>query len=514
MPIASHSDKDGVQPADKALRESEGRFRMIADNISQLAWTCDRLGAVTWYNKRWLEYTGLSFDDMKGWNWSRVQHPDHLARVVARVTQSAQTGEPWEDTFPLLGKDGTYRWFLSRALPIRDDEGEIVCWFGTNTDVDDQVRAEEALRESARRKDEFLAMLAHELRNPLAAISNAVQILLRAERNASTVVRSASRILERQVSHMVRQVDDLLDVSRISQGKIELRPEQTELASIVHHAVDTIRPLYESLGHELSVTLPPEPIYLQADPMRLTQVVANLLNNACKFTDRGGRISLAAERQGEQAVIRIRDTGIGIAAEQLERIFELFEQVDHSLERARDGLGLGLPLARSLVNQHHGNIEAHSAGLGQGSEFIVRLPLLSEAAVSAPVASPTVVQPVPMRFRRILVVDDNPDSAATLAMLLNLTGHEVEIAHDGLEAIDRMASFRADVVLLDIGMPRLNGYDTARRIRTQHKRKDLMLVALTGWGQEEDRRRCEAAGFDAHLIKPVSLAALTKLLAC
>lgn len=377
-------------------------------------------------------------------------------------------------------------------------------------DVTERTRAEQALREADRRKDEFLAMLAHELRNPLAAIRNAVQILLRKEGDPKTV-RSAGEILDRQVEHMVRQVDDLLDVSRISRGKIELRKEQVELTSVVKHAVETIRPLCDRLNHELITTLPFNRLYVAGDPVRLAQVVGNLLNNACKFTDKGGRIWLTVDEVGDQAVIRVRDTGIGLAADQLSRIFELFAQVDNSLERARDGLGLGLTLVKKLVEMHNGAVEAHSDGPGKGSEFIVRLPLLRDTPL-APTRQPENGEVKSTRSQRILVVDDNRDSANSLAMLLTVLGHTVDTAHDGIEAVEKAATFRGDVILLDIGMPRLNGYEAARRIREQ-RQKGLRLVALTGWGQEEDRRRSEEAGFDAHLVKPVELDELTKLLA-
>jgi PAS domain S-box-containing protein len=511
--VGSLTDIDDQKRGHARLQESEKRFRMVADNMAQLAWTCDTLGNVTWYNRRWLEYTGLSFEEMKGWDWSKVQHPDHLARVVARVKHSADTGEPWEDTFPLRGKDGVYRWFLSRALPIQDEAGRVVSWFGTNTDIDEQVQAEESLRQAHRRKDEYLAMLAHELRNPLAAVSNAIGVLQQSDTDPASA-RSATLILARQARHMVRQVDDLLDVSRISRGAIELRRERIELAQVVNQAVETVRPICENLQHELTVTLPPRPIAVHGDPVRLAQVVGNLLNNACKFTDRGGRIRLAIEEDGEQAVIRVRDTGIGIAAGELSRIFEIFAQVDTSLERSREGLGLGLALVKSLVEMHGGSVEAKSAGIGQGSEFVVRLPL----APGLPSAPPPAARPVPSSdkppataCRRVLVVDDNRDAAKSLAMLLKLMGHQVDTAHDGLEGVARAATFRADIILLDIGMPGLNGYEAARRIRQQNGHPAPKLVALTGWGQEEDRRRSAEAGFDAHLVKPVDVAALTRL---
>jgi signal transduction histidine kinase len=374
----------------------------------------------------------------------------------------------------------------------------------------ERVRAVEALRDSNQRKDEFLAMLAHELRNPLAAIHGAGQILQRTDGDAQTH-RSAAEILNRQVGHMVRQVDDLLDVSRISRGQIELRKEHAELAPVVNHAVEASFPLRESLGHELTVTLPPTSMYVHGDPIRLAQVVGNLMNNACKFTDKRGRIWLTVEQEGAQAVIRVRDTGIGIAAAELPRIFDMFSQVDRSLERARDGLGLGLTLVKNLVEMHDGTVEAKSAGPGRGSEFVVRLPLLSGPPAAQP-REPAGVEPVAVVPRRVLVVDDNRDVANCVAMMLKVLGYEVDIAHDGLEAVERALMSQADVILLDIGMPQLNGYEAARRIRAQ-RQEGLMLVALTGWGREEDRRLAEEAGFDAHLVKPVSLTALSKLLA-
>jgi PAS domain S-box-containing protein len=496
--------------AEQALRESEERFRMLADNMAQLAWTCDKLGNATWYNRRWLEYTGQTFDDMRDWGWTKCHHPDHVDRVVASVTRSRETGEVWEDTFPLRGKDGQYRWFLSRAVPIRDTDGSILRWFGTNTDVTDQLAAEEALREADRRKNEFLAMLAHELRNPLAPIRNAVQILRLA--GGDEPIRSVCDTMERQVNQLVRMVDDLLDVNRISRGKIELRIGRTELAPIVHHAVESVRPIIENKGHDLSVTMPSHPVYLDADPARMAQVLGNLLNNACKFTPNGGRITLDAEQQADHVVIRVRDNGIGIAGDQLARIFEMFTQVDTSLERSVSGLGIGLTLVKKLVEMHNGTVEAHSDGIAQGSEFVVRLPI-SIAAPDPHTAVPLVSETVTTIPRRILVVDDNRDSAKTLAMLLKLTGHQTHIAFDGLEAIAAAESIRPDVVLLDIGLPKLNGYEAAITIREQPWGKDMRLVAVTGWGQDDDRQKSKDAGFDAHVVKPIEHAVLTKLLA-
>ena len=323
-------------------------------------------------------------------------------------------------------------------------------------------------------------------------------------------VQAASEMLERQVGQMARLVDDLLDMSRITRGKIELRPERIELAPIVLQAVEASRALYRNMGHELSVALPSEPVYLDADPTRLTQVIGNLLNNACKFTDKGGRVWLTIERAGTQAAIRVRDTGIGIAADQLPRLFDMFTQVDTSLERSRDGLGIGLTLVKTLVEMQGGTVEAHSEGLGQGSEFVVRLPT---AAAMDRRSQPAAAALATMARGRILVVDDNEDGAESLSMMLELAGHETHTAHDGLEAIEATERLRPDVVLLDIGLPRMNGFEVCRRLRQQPWGRQLILVALTGWGQDEDRRKSKEAGFDAHVVKPVDPDALMKLLA-
>ncbi len=500
-----------LRASEERLRESELRFRMVADGIAQLAWTCDMLGNVTWYNQRWLDYTGLNFEAMKGWGWSKVHHPDHLDRVVARVKRSAETGEPWEDTFPLRGKDGEYRWFLSRAVPIRDATGNIIRWFGTNTDITEQRQAEVALEEADRRKNEFLAMLAHELRNPLAPIRNAVQVL-RLTGVHDEAIASASAMMERQVGQMVRLVDDLLDVSRISRGRIELRRGRLELASAIHHAVEAAKPLVQSMAHDLTIILPSTPIYLHADPTRLAQVVGNLLNNACKFTGRGGQISLTVEQVDGQAVVRVRDSGIGIAADQLPRLFDMFMQVDTSLERSVSGLGLGLTLVKNLVEMHNGTVEVYSDGIGNGSEFVVRLPIMAEAPKPS-LPEPPSSESSRTTARRILIVDDNRDSAESLAMLLKLTKNETRTAYDGLQAVEAAATWGPDLILLDIGLPKLNGYEACRRIREQPWGRGMILVALTGWGQEEDRQQSREAGFNGHLVKPVDLAALTKLLA-
>ena len=311
---------------------------------------------------------------------------------------------------------------------------------------------------------------------------------------------------------MVRLVDDLLDVSRISRGKIDLHRERVELASIIHQAVETSRPAIESGQHQLTVSLPSQPVYLNADPVRLTQVFSNLLNNASKYSERKGRISLTVERKSSEVTVSVKDTGVGIPPDMLPKIFELFTQVDTSLERSQGGLGIGLTLVERLVVMHGGSVSARSEGPGHGSEFLVRLPIIIEPVNVPPTPVPIVSESTPKSSRRILVVDDNRDSAITLAMLLKLTGHETQMAHDGLAAVEAATTFRPDVVLLDIGLPKLNGYEVARKIREQPWGKKMVLVALTGWGQEDDRRKSSEAGFNGHMVKPVDHTALTKLL--
>jgi signal transduction histidine kinase len=398
-------------------------------------------------------------------------------------------------------------------------------------DLAERMRLEQALRDADSRKDEFLAILAHELRNPLAPIRSAVEIMgRRASDDPQTVW--CHGVIERQIEHLTRLVDDLLDVSRITRGKINLELRPTDVATIVARAVETNRPLIDSRKHDLSVQLPGEKLEVEGDITRLAQVVGNLLNNASKYTPEGGRIALSVDTEAalearaaddgsaagaaaaERIVIRVRDTGIGIPARMLPQVFDLFTQMDHSVEHSQGGLGIGLGLVRLLTEMHGGTVEAHSEGPGQGSEFVVRLPLLHRLAPDAPASATAPVPPVgTAMYRRILVVDDNLDAAETLAAILRLGGSEVTTAHDGLEALAIAERFLPELVLLDIGMPRLNGYDAARRIRAAPWGRNMVLVAQTGWGQEEDRRRTRDAGFDGHLTKPVDHAKLAQLLA-
>ena len=375
---------------------------------------------------------------------------------------------------------------------------------------DELQRVNAVLSETDRRKDEFLAVLAHELRNPLAPIRTAIQYL-RLKGPPDAALQNARDIIDRQVKHLIRLVDDLLDISRISSGKISLQKERVSLALIVTDAIEASRPLIESENHQLTVTLPAAPVYLDADLTRLAQVLQNLLNNAARYTPPGGKIALHAEFDGQQVVIRVSDTGIGIPRDMLAHVFDLFTQVDRSIERSTGGLGIGLTLVQRLVELHGGNVEAHSDGPDQGSEFVVRLPAFVHASESSSAVGRD--EAVPSARLRILVVDDNVDAADTLAEMLRTAGHDVHTEYDGTAAIRALQSHRADVVLLDIGLPKLNGYDAAREIRAIDPQKPVVLVAVTGWGQDEDRRRSRLAGFDHHLVKPVDPKLLDRILA-
>jgi signal transduction histidine kinase/DNA-binding response OmpR family regulator len=376
----------------------------------------------------------------------------------------------------------------------------------------DNARLYQEVQEADRRKNEFLAMLAHELRNPLAPIRSAVQIL-RLVGSTDPKVRWSQDVIDRQVQQMARLVDDLLDVSRITRGQITLQTEPLDLSAIVSRALEISQPLLDQRRHELTVSLPREGLRVEADPTRLAQVVANLLNNAAKFTPEGGRIGLSATREKDEVVLRVRDSGMGIPADMLASIFDLFTQVDLSLDRSQGGLGIGLTLVRRLVELHKGTVQAFSAGPNQGSEFVVRLPALAEVRSQDHSANGSARSPEPCPPRRIVVVDDNVDGAESLAIVLRLSGHEVRCAHNGPEALEVADGFRPEVMLLDIGLPGMDGYEVARQVQQRPGLEEVLLVALTGYGRDEDRQRAEEAGFDVHLVKPVHADDLPAVLA-
>ena len=632
------------------LKAQERQFHTLSESISQLAWMANSDGHIFWYNRRWYEYTGTTLEQMEGWGWQSSHDPNELPKVLERWSASIATGTPFEMTFPLKRHDGQFRTFLTRVEPVKDEEGRVVRWFGTNTDITEQKKAEAAMRiseiryrrlfeaardgvlildgrtgqitdanpymmevlgrthadvlgrelweigvftdatesravmaelqtrgyvryddlplesksgqrrevevvanvyqengqrviqcnirditerkklqdelkgsadelqkfanalsESDRRKNEFIATLAHELRNPLAPIRNGLQLIKLSGANGT--VERARSMMERQVTQLVRLVDDLLDVSRITRGKIELRRERVGMQAVIDAAVETSHPLIEQAGHELVVTVPDEPIFVDGDATRLAQVVLNLLTNSAKYTHRGGHIRLTVRRDGEAVAVSVADDGIGIPPAMLDKVFVMFAQVDRTLEKTTGGLGIGLSLVKGLVEMHGGTIEARSEGEGKGSEFVVRLPVAVPVADGPDATNGQADEVVPSGRRRVLVVDDNADAADSLGQLLEMLGNEVRTAYDGEAGVGQATEFRPDVVLMDIGMPKLNGYEACRRIREQPWAADMVLVALTGWGQEDDRQKSADAGFDHHLVKPVDPQALMKMLA-
>jgi len=502
----------------QAILENERRLRFIMDSMPQKVFTATASGDVDYFNPVWSDFTGLTFDEIKNWGWTQLIHPDDVEQNVLLWKQAVATGEPFEFEHRFRAANGEYRWHVSRATALKDDAGQILMWVGANTDMHEQRKIQDELREVAarlseadRRKDEFLAILAHELRNPLAPIRNGLKVI-GLSRNNQEAIENARIMMERQLGQMVRLVDDLLDVSRISRGRLELRKERLELTTVLNSAIETSRPLIEASGHQLTVAFPSEPVYVDADLVRLAQVFANLLNNAAKYSERGGHITLAAARRDDQVVVSVRDTGVGIPANMLPRIFDLFIQVDRSLEKSQGGLGIGLSLVQRLVEMHDGTVEAQSEGHGLGSEFIVTLPVVAIAPEDADLLVGPGEIVSPLTRRRILVADDNVDSANSLAMLLELFGNHVQTANDGLAAVLLAEKFIPQVIMLDIGMPKLNGYETCRRIREFPWGAEAIIIALTGWGQDEDKRLSKEAGFDHHIVKPVDPDELEKLL--
>jgi PAS domain S-box-containing protein len=459
---------------------------------------------------------GFTAEQAIGRHISLVIPPDLLPeeeQIIARL-KAGQRIEQYE-TERLRGDGQRIRVSLTIS-PIRDDSGNVIGASKIARDITDQKRLEDDLRrlaadlsETDRRKNEFLATLAHELRNPLAPMSNMLEVVKRANGDGETL-RRAHDTIERQLAQLVRLVDDLLDLNRITHDRLELRRSEVELSSIIQQAVEVARPLIDAAGHNLAVDLPAEPIYLHADRARLAQVFGNLLNNSSKYTRSNGQISLTARRVDDEVLVAVKDDGAGIPPDKLDTIFDMFMQVDRSAERSQGGLGIGLTLVKRLAEMHGGSIEARSGGEGQGSEFVVRLPILQKPAVVSDAAATEPVESSGQR--RILIVDDNRDSADSLAMLLEITGNKTYMAHDGVEAVEAIEKHRPEVVLLDIGLPKLDGHEVCRRVREQPWGKDIVVIALTGWGQEDDRRKSEEAGFNGHLVKPVDYDKLLELL--
>ena len=492
--------------ADHAVRASEAQFRALVTATSDIVYRM----SPDWSQMRNLFGQDFMADTLEpSSNWISRYIPDgERARVEAAIEQSVQESGPFELEHQVTRVDGTVGWVFSRAIPVVED-GVIVEWLGAASDVTARKQAEQALLDADRRKDEFLATLAHELRNPLAPIRNALRLF---NVTGDEVPTPALReMLERQVNHMVRLVDDLMEASRISSGKLELQRAPVDLNDVLRTALETSRPLLDGSRHRVVVRASEEPLIVDGDVVRLTQVVANLLNNAAKYTDAGGTIEVTSRRDGESAVVEIRDNGIGLATEQVPRLFEMFSQIDSARNRAGGGLGIGLSLALRLARMHGGAVSARSDGLGKGSTFSVRLPLL-EVAGDAPIELRQETESS-LDARRMLVVDDNQDAADSLGLLLSVHGADVRVVYDGASALANAADWKPSVVLLDLGMPQMDGWEVARRLRSDPTLQGVKLIALTGWGQDKDRERTMSAGFDHHLIKPVDLDGLQSLLA-
>lgn len=493
--------------AEQSLMQFQEEQQLILDSVPAMIWYKDTGNRILRVNAAAARSLGLAKEQIEGRSTADF-YPNEAERYYQDDLAVLETGLPrFGIEEPYVLPSGETRWIQTDKIPLKDESGRVSRLLVMSLDITERKRAEEALREADRRKDEFLALLAHELRNPLAPIRTALDLL-------GPVVQgdpSANRLLvimDRQLTHLVRLVDDLMEVSRISRGKIELRKEPTDLVTVLNQAVDTSGSLIDARHHVLRLTLPEESLEVDADPVRLVQVFANLLNNAAKFMSPYGTIRVAARREGEFAVVRVRDDGFGIAADALPHVFDLFTQAEQPRGIPEGGLGIGLALVRSLVELHGGTVTAASDGPDRGSEFCVRLPLLREPPL---VQSEPAAEARALSGLRVLVVDDNRDAADSLGLLLDSLQARVRVFYDGASALAGIETFRPDVILLDLGMPGLDGCETARRIRQQPHGQSLKLVALTGWGGGEARRETRLAGFDEHWVKPVSLALLRTL---
>ncbi len=497
---------------ERALRLSEARFRTITDSLPQMVWTTMADGHHDYYNHQWYLFTGVPEGSTYGSGWSDMFHADDQEHAWELWHHSMVSGEPYEIQYRLRHHSGEYRWVLGRALPLRDERGIIRRWLGTCTDIHDQKLAEQRLQEADRRKDEFLAMLAHELRNPLAPISAAAE-MLQLTQLAPERLRYISEVVGRQVQHMKALVDDLLDVSRVTRGLVDITHAPQDLQEIIASSLEQVRPLIDSKRHHLHLDLSPEPAQVRGDKKRLVQVLTNLLSNAARYTPIGGNIHLSLAVQEDLIILSVADDGQGITPKLLPQIFDLFIQAERDSDRSQGGLGIGLALVKSLVELHAGQVSCRSEGLGQGSRFVVMLPRLQESRIFQPKTSTAIGVVKTVTPLTILVVDDNIDAAQMLALFLQMAGHRVTVEHHAWRALERVASLRPQVCILDIGLPDMDGYELARRLRARPEMAHATLIAVTGYGQEQDRAQARAAGFAHHLVKPVDATELTVLLA-
>lgn len=506
------SDVTEAVKAKQALTESEQRMRQLANTIPHLAWMANPDGSIHWYNDRWYEFTGLSEDKIGQWKWEDIIDPPYLQSIMDRWGASVATGVPYEFTGPVRSAKGEYRTFYMTASPLRDANGNIVQWFGINTDVTEIHKAQEELLAASRRKDDFLAMLAHELRNPLAPINSAAELLKLASQENATLQKTSS-IIMRQVAHMRELLDDLLDVSRVTRGLITLQEEEVDLKTVVAEAVEQVQGLMETKKQLLLIQdATKQAMYVKGDRTRLIQVLTNILNNATKYTPEKGVITIKLNAYHDKAEVAVCDTGMGISPELLPHIFELFTQGERSADRSQGGLGLGLALVKSLVELHGGAVMAISPGIGKGCEFSIRLPKLKETIKEHNKQAENLDAISSSTSSRMLVIDDNVDAAETLTMLLEALGHAVSIEHSARQALERARRETPKMVFLDIGLPEMDGYEVARRLRAMPELANTTLIAVTGYGQPEDKERALKSGFDHHLVKPVSLGSILALI--
>jgi PAS domain S-box-containing protein len=490
-------DLSPFREAEEEATRSEHRFRELAEAMPQIVYVTGQNGRIEYANRRWETYTGL--ESAQSDVLSEVVHADDLPGLQEAWQAATLEGRELTAEFRLRSAtDNRYRWFLTRAVPVRDAAGSIVRWYGTSTDIEDVRAANQALEGAGRRKDEFLATLAHELRNPLAPIRNAVTILQLSETHAE--LPWALGLIDRQLRQITRLIDDLMDVSRINEGKLALQLDTLDLRAVVQDAVEMCSDLAAAGSHTVTIDAPSEPIEMSGDAVRLAQVVANLVNNAIKYSDPGTTIAIGITAANNLATISVRDQGVGIAAEQLAAIFEMFSQIPDSVHRSSGGLGIGLSLVERLVALHGGTVHAESGGAGLGSTFTIRLPI--QAPVTATVSAiPSEAPALPPQLR-ILLVDDNEDAVESMAALLTMRGGTVRTALHGLDVLPAAREFRPDIIVLDIGLPGADGYEVCRMIRQEVWGRALPMVALTGWGQDSDRRTAMEAGFNRHLAKP------------
>jgi len=493
------------------LSESEARFRALAEDMPHLVWEADPAGRSTFQNAKWRSYTGLVRDLAKE-DWIALLHPHDAPSMMADWVKSLETGAEC-NTYCRLRRasDGAYRWFQVKAAPVRSISGRIIRWVGTCTDVHEQRKAEEALVEADKRKDEFLAMLGHELRNPLAAIRHAVRI------NEDTIEDPAARqwatgVIDRQTAQLSRMVDDLLDVERINRGRIDLRLEPLELHAVLARAVEAVHPMMDQKGHSFTAQIAEGAMRVQGDAARLEQVFVNLLGNAVKYTPENGQIRLAARCEGSEAVVSVTDNGVGISPDFLPHVFDLFTQGQTSIDRAQGGLGIGLTVVRTLIEMHGGRVDVQSSGRLAGTTFTVRVPLLSEPQSHADAVHVEATTPHLPPALRVLIVDDHVDTARALALLLTRRGCEVRVAHDGPAGMIVAREVVPEVLLLDLGLPGLDGYEIARTLRADPRFSGALFIAISGYAQEADRARSLAAGFDHHCAKPVDFASLLSMM--